>query len=87
MLLVSLGICLFVVHAIMYLIIHTRLRERGLVRSRWMTVISSLKMYRTYVRVAAQNHWSPSIGILAPTFLISSLVLIFVGVIRSGPSR
>jgi hypothetical protein len=87
MILLTSGACLFVLYMLMSLFIQARLFGKGLLKSRWLTVISMIRMYRTYIREARQSHWSPSIGYLAPICLISSLVLIFWGVVATGPHR
>jgi len=87
MLLIRLGISLFIIHGVMYLLIQARLWNKGLVKSRWTTIASSVRMYRTYIQVAGQNHWSPALGYLAPTFLVGSLILIFWGVMTARATR
>ena len=80
MVLVILGICLFCIYGIMHIFVRARLVNRGLLKNRWETIGSAIRMYRMYIRTAEQYRWSTLPAYLAPACLVVSLVLIFWGV-------
>lgn len=85
--LIALGLALFLAHTILYVVIQGKLRSKGLWNQRIETAFSAVKMYKTYLCHAEENHWAPSIAYIAPTLLVISVILLFAGAIVGGGLR
>jgi hypothetical protein len=83
---VTLGLCLFCAYRIMHIFVRARLVNRGLLKNRWETVGSAVRMYRTYIGTAERYRWSTLPAYMAPVCLSLSIILIFWGVV-SSPAR